>query len=704
MTAFAQTRQTPLGDSSEWAAFFNPDSIAVIGASADPSRSGGRVMATLATTGYAGTIIPISPSQPSIGALRCYKTLSDAPGAIDLALICVAAERVPAAILACGERGVRAAIVFADGFSHSGLGHELRSAIDAAKAKSGLRVIGPNTIGNRVINSSVYTTIATDIGLPQLPGSIATIGQSGGLSIYFGSAYLKHHGIGSKYVIDTGGEFDVDAAECLDWVADDPEISCAALILEGCRDGRRLMQAVQRMTQLGKPVVFWKTGRSQASAAQIASHTGALAGQAQIFEEGLRSAGAIIVRDETEFVDALHIASARRIPKGRRIGAITTSGGYAIITLDAVERFGMELPAMSVPPTTEQKALLGPANFGNPFDVYALFGAGRRSFDAALQWMEAQPDIDTIVIWLSYGNMFEPVRSMVLPALADAVARTDKVIFCCGMAPPEFERQLRDLGVLSFEEPTRLVQALSLVAPKPAPKPVAKAPHAAKPQRAAIGGENARALLAGIRSLPQVATERIATPEQAVAAQARFGGKVFMKLEGDRILHKTELGGVLGPLDARDVPDAFARLADTHKALGDPSAHIVMQPFEQGIELAFGGFTDVAFGPSVMVASGGIFLEVMKDTTFAVAPVTVAQAREMILDLRGAALLQGARGKPPADIEAAAQALSDFSQFVADHGADHSEIDINPVVVREQGRGVVAVDALIIPAEGKPHE
>lgn len=702
MAVTVQVEQRTIGI-SDLSAFFDPRSIAVIGASADLSRSGGRVMATLVKTGYAGTIIPIGSSQQNIGEHACYKTLHDAPGPIDLALICVAAERVSAAITECGDRGVRAAIVFADGFSHPELGPALRAAIEKAKAQSGLRVIGPNTVGNRVVNTNIFTTIATDIGMPQRSGHIATIGQSGGLSIYFGSAYLQHKDIGSKYVIDTGGEFDVDAAECLAWVADDPDITCAALILEGCRDGRKLMQAVGRMTELGKPVVFWKTGRTQASAAQIASHTGALAGQAQIFEEGLRSAGAIIVRDEIEFVDALHIASARRIPNGRRIGAITMSGGYAIITLDAAERFGMELPAPTVPPNDVQKSALGNASFRNPLDIYALFGSGRKSFDAALEWMDAQPDIDAILIWLSYGNMFELVQAMVLPALADTVARTDKIVFCCGMAPPDFARKLRDIGVLSFEEPTRLVQALSLVVPKSAQRrDEGAATH--KPQRPAIGGDNARRLLSSIRSLPQVTSAGIATLDDARAVQARLGGTVFMKLEGDRILHKTELGGVIGPLTGEGVAPAYERLSATLKALNDPTARIVMQASEHGVELAFGGFIDPSFGPSVMVACGGIFLEVLKDTAFAVAPITPQQARALILGLRGAALLHGARGRPHADIEAAALALSDFSIFVAEHSSDYSEIDINPVIVREHGHGIVAVDALIVPAEGNIHE
>lgn len=419
-------------------AFFRPSSIAVVGASADPSRSGGRVMATLAQTGFAGRIYPVTPSQERIGDHACVKSLAEIGAPVDQALICVSAERVPAAIRECAEAGVRAAIVFADGFSEPVLRLQMTEALDHARATSGLRVIGPNTIGNRVVNDKVYATIATDMMMPHLPGNIATIGQSGGLSIYFGSAYLKRKGIGSKYIIDTGGELDVDAAEALEWVADDPDVTCAALILEGCRDGRRLMRAVAKMTTLGKPVVFWKTGRSQASAAQIASHTGTLAGQAKVFEAGMRAAGAIVVADETEFVDTLAIASARRIPAGRRLGVVTPSGGFAIVTLDAAERAGLEIPAATVAPTEAQKAAIGPAHFANPLDVYALFGSGRKSFEASLRWMAGQPEVDALVLWQSYANLIEPIRQIVLATLSDVVRDIGKPLFCCGMTTPEF--------------------------------------------------------------------------------------------------------------------------------------------------------------------------------------------------------------------------------------------------------------------------
>jgi len=676
------------------AAFLAPRSIAVVGASVDPARSGGRALATLEITGYRGAIHCISPSQDRIGARHCYRSLGEAPGDIDLALICVSAERTPAAIRECGARGVRAALVFADGFSDPALGAELRAAMAEAKVACGLRVMGPNTVGSRDVNGRVFATIATDIGLPRAPGNVAVIGQSGGLTLYFGSAQLQARGVGAKYVIDTGAEFDLDAAECLEGVADDPEVACAALILEGCRDGRRLMAAVERMVALGKPVVFWKTGRSEASGAQIASHTGGLAGDAAVFEAALRVAGAIVVRDEMEFVDAITVAGFGRAPRGRRLGVVTPSGGYAIVTLDAAERFGLELPVAVVPPTEAQTAALGPAHFANPLDVYALFGKGRRSFEAALRWIDAQP-VDAIAIWLSYACMGEAAQVIVHDSLTDFVAASDKPVFCCGLTTPEFEAELRDLGVLWFEEPTRLAQALGLVAPH-APPAEALGPPRATGDGAVIAGARARAILSGMAALPHVRSLPIAGVAEAVAAQRELGGRVFLKLDGEGLAHKTEAGGVIGPLGADAVAAAYAQLADTRGLLADPSAAIVMQPCEDGVELALGAFIDPVFGPTVMVASGGVFLEILKDTAFAPAPVTAGQARDMILRLRGAPLLLGARGKPPCDVEAAAAALAELSRFITAHAAEYREIDINPLMVRGRGHGVVAVDALIV--------
>lgn len=679
--------------------FFAARGIAVLGASADPLRTGGRTLAILSMTGFAGAIHPVNPSQSSINGLRCYADIADVPSPLDLAIICLAAPRVPDAIRACARRGIRAAVVFADGFSDPALGEELRAALRDARALSGLRMVGPNTVGVRCVNDGVYATFATDIGTGGLPGSIATIGQSGGLTVYFGSAYLQRRGIGSKYIIDTGAEFDVDSADGLEFVAEDPEITCAALILEGCRDGARLLRAVDRMVARGKQVVFWKTGRSRAGLEQVASHTGALAGEARVFESALRDHGAIVVDDEIELVDCLTIAAARRLPKGRRLGVVTPSGGYAIATLDAAERFGMEVPQPATPPTIGQRQAMGGVALHNPLDYSGSVATGPSAERAALEWMAAQPNLDAILLWQAYGNL-NPRRRESLRATMDALSvQTDKPIFGCGVTTAAFEEELRERGVLWFEEPTRLVRALSLVAP-PAPVRAAVSPATAKPAdaRAIVAGGEARRILAAVLDLPPVETIEVASEEELQRCSG-IDTKWFLKLETETLPHKTELGLVQGPLAAADLLRAYGGLAAKQASI--PGSRIVLQPAESGVELAFGMMHDPVFGTTVMVATGGIFLEVLGDAAFALAPIDAERAKRLILGLKGAPLLLGARGKPLADIDAAAAALAGLSVFAAEQGAAYREIDINPVIVRPQGQGVVAVDALLVRRTGE---
>jgi acyl-CoA synthetase (NDP forming) len=680
--------------------FFAARGIAVVGASADEKRTGGRTMAVLAMTGYRGVVHPVNPRYPDINGSICYPDISAVPDPVDLAILCLAAEKVPEAIRACGRRGIPAAVVFADGFSETRLGAELRQALSEARALSGLRLIGPNTVGVRCVTTGVYPTFATDVGTGGLPGSIATIGHSGGLTVYFGSAYLQRRGIGSKYIIDTGAAFDVDVAEALEYVAEDEEITCAALLMEGCRDGARLCDAVGRMVAQNKSVVVWKMGRSRAGREQVASHTGALAGETEIFESVLRDHGAIIVDNETELVDCLTIAAAGRVPKGRRLGIVTPSGGYAIATLDAAERFGMEVPPPELPPTVEQRGQLGVANLHNPLDYSASIASGPMAERAGLEWMAAQPNLDAILLWQAYANLNPARRDKLRNTIIALTAQSRLPVFGCGITTPEFEEELRSRGVVWFEEPTRLVRALSMVAPpNPFEMPADAVPAAnGEKQQAVISGVQARRILSTIQDLPQVKAIDVPNPEEARAHQERWNTEIFLKLESDHVPHKTELGLVVGPLGAEDISAAFAGLAAKLSEL--PNAKIVAQPAEHGVELAFGMRDDPIFGAVVMVATGGIFIEVLHDAVFASAPFDIAKARQMIMKLKCAPLLLGARGKPPADIDAVAAALAGFSEFAAAKRKEYREMDVNPVIVRRRGQGVVAVDALLIPSSG----
>jgi acetate---CoA ligase (ADP-forming) len=680
-------------------AFFDPRSIAVIGASADITRAGGRALKALASAGYPGAIYPVNPNQKKIDQRTCYKSIADIKKPVELAVLCIPAERVPDVLRQCGAAGVKAALVFADGFRDPALRAELDAAIVEAKAASGLRVIGPNTIGIRNSHTRAYPTFSSATEEFPMPGPVATIAQSGGLSGVYGVVALRRRGIGPYCVIDTGNECDVDIAECLDYLAEEPGVTVISIIMEGARDGRRLMAAVQKARASSKAVVFLKTGRSAAAMHQVASHTGALAGSADMFDAALRHAGATVVRDEGELLDAVVLHASNRVPAGRRLGVVTPSGGYAIITLDAAERFGMDMPAPVIDPTDEQRAAIRLGVFGNPFDMSSTVTAGAHGLATSLLWMAAQPNIDAILLW--QATILDTPRTQpgVFAVLESLVKQTDKPVFCCGLTTPDFQAQLREIGVLWFEEPTRLVRALSLVVPEPLREPVARPAAEKKPdERTVVSGARARALLA---ELPHVTTLAVASPAAVSRALELLAAeRVILKVESEHIAHKTEHGLVTGPVKPGDVPAALNQMREARTKAGDPTAPIVLQPFERGTELALGAFIDPVFGPSVMVALGGIYLEILRDTVFAPAPVTEAEARQMVLRLKAADILLGARGRPPADIDAAARALAALSRFIVANGDRYAEIDVNPLIVKQAGQGAVAVDALLIEARG----
>jgi acyl-CoA synthetase (NDP forming) len=673
-------------------AFFDPASIAVIGASAETTRAGGRVLAALNAAGYPGKIYPVNPNQTEIAGLACYASVGAIPGQVELAVLCVPASAVPDVMRQCGAAGVKGAVVFADGFRDPTLRAAFDAALKDAKAASGLRVIGPNTVGIRNSHSRAYPTFSSAAESSPMPGPVATIGQSGGLSGVYGVTSLRRRGLGPYCVIDTGNEFDTDIADLLDYLATQDGVTVISVIMEGAKDGRRLMEAARKAKANGKTVVFLKTGRSAAALDQVATHTGALVGSAAMFDAAMRSAGAVVVQDETELMDAVVLHAFGKVPKGRRLGAVSPSGGYAILTLDAVERFGMEMPPVPIDPTPEQRAEVKLGVWGNPFDMSSTISSGPRGLETSLLWMASQPNIDAILLWQAAILDTPPAQPRVLAALQEMLKHTDKPVFGCGLCSPDFQAKLRDVGVMWFEEPTRLVRALSVVAPAAEPPPP-PAPHGPS-TRKVVSGPAARAALPTLPHVPSIA---VADAPAALKALSESGAeKAILKVESERIAHKTELGLVSSPLAPGDIPAEIARLQAIRAQTEDPTAPLILQPFVKGTELALGAFVDPVFGPSVMVALGGIFLEVMRDTVFAPAPVTVAEAQSMILRLKAVAVLRGARGRPPADIPAAAEALAALSRFIAENADKYAEIDINPLIVRPEGQGAVAVDAVLV--------
>lgn len=679
--------------------FFEPRGIAVIGASEGDERAGSRALDILLKFDYPGQVYPISRSKEALRGLKCYSTVADVPDPVDLAVICVNTQHVPRALLECGQRGIPAAVIFAAGFSgeDDSARRYLAELIDV-QCKFGVRVIGPNTIGIRSVEQKTWVTFAHDIESGVTPGGVAVIAQSGGLGVFYGSAYLRRRGVGTRYLIDTGNELDVDATEVLEYLADDPEVSCFALILEGSRDGRRLLRAVERARSFGKPVVFLKSGQSMSASAHVSSHTGAIAGDARLFEVAMASAGAIVVRNETEFVDVLDVLDVKRLPRGRRLGVVTPSGGFGILAIDASEEFGLELPNPADPPTVEEAVELASGALTNPFDYTSLSAARPDTLPTALGWMARQSNIDCLIIWTAYSRMGKEQCDEFEAIIVDLLARTNKPVFVCGMTTPEFKMKLRDLGVALFEEPSRLLRVLSLVSP---------VGHAGRVERddpsesinenalPAVVGAKAKDLLPGVE---YVETVEVSDAEAAVRICEEWGEAIF-KVESPLVAHKSEAGLVSDFVDVHRAAATFAKLLEARARSGTDDTPVTAQRREEGVELAIGGYMDPSLGPAVMVAMGGIYVEIMRDAVVALAPLDQSAAERLILSLRGASLLTGVRGREANDISAAAHALVVVSEFMVEHGRDWDSIEINPLIVRGVGRGAVAVDTLFAPAK-----
>lgn len=678
-------------------ALFDPKSVAIVGASEEPTRAGGRIVGYMADNGYAGRLHYVNPTRSTLRGRPCYPTIADVPEPVDLALIVLGADRVPEAVADCAKSGARAAVVFATGFAEAGAaGIELQSRLAAGLRGTRMRLLGPNTAGVRRTDIGLFGEQGTNLGtVGYRAGSVAMISQSGALGGYFGSTYLLHQlGVGSRYFVDTGNEVDVDVADCVEHISRDEAVSCVAMILESCRDGRKLAAAVRSARERGRPVLCLKVGRTAAGIDAARSHTAAMASRTELLEAELAAAGAFVTRDEVQLADALLLHSTGAVPRGRRLGIVTPSGGFGVMALDLASELGVELPDIARP-TDGALVRSGLGAMSNPLEVAALAAPGTDLLEASLRHVGAQPTVDAVVLWHPHRLLLVGEQEGHVAALRRAREAGGKPHFHCGIAPAEVKARLQAAGIVSFDSPTRLMRAVAAVAPAaPAAVAAKAAGRYADDGGTVMPADEARERLLGA-GIAFVETVVVRDARDAAAVHERWGRPVMLKLETSAATHKTERGLAIGPLSGASIPAAFARLAGSETARLDPAARVVAQPYETGIELALGAYVDPAFGPSVMAAHGGIFVEVLKDAAFAAAPIGRSRALALLGSLRISPALLGARGRP-ADLEAAADALVALSRFIAAAGDPGLSVDVNPLIVRAHGAGAVAVDARIV--------
>lgn len=692
---------------------FAPSSIAVIGASSDPTKIGGRPIKFLKAHGYAGGIYPVNPRGGRVQGLDALTTIAELPPGLDHAIVALPASAVLDAAKACADRGVRAMTVFSAGFAEVGeQGAAMQAELSALARESGMRIIGPNCMGVMNFHTGMIASFAfmVDLGLPRL-GRTALVSQSGA----FGGQALvmaRRRGLPLGAWVTTGNECDVEMADCLAYFARDEQTDVIMAYMEGCRSPDKLVYALELARERGKPVIMVKAGRSEVGQLAAQSHTGALAGNDRVFDSLFRQYGVYRAESIESFFDVAYAAgSGKRVPQGK-LGIFTVSGGVGVLMADDAEDHGLALEALPAATQADLQALLPLAAVRNPVDGTAQIWSDMQVFRHFLRTMLREGGYEAVIFFLTampYApHLQQPLREIFKDLRSEF---PDAVLILSMLAPPDLQDDLADAGYLIYEDASRAVKAVaalhSLSQPPDSPIDRARLPCISRRQLCEGSNEyQAKQILAeaGIPILP----ERVVTTfDEARRAAVEVAYPLVLKVLSQDILHKSELNAVaLNLEDEASLRKAWHDIRSA-VAIAQPQARIdgmLLAPMaEEGIEMIMGVQRDPVFGPVVMIGFGGIFAELLNDVSLRMAPVDRVGARKMLAELKGFGMLNGARGKPKADIEALVDALVRLSVFADLHADLLESIDINPLRVYTEGKGALALDAAIIvrTAEGE---
>lgn len=691
-------------------ALMSPRSIAIIGASQEATKIGGRPVDLLRRHGYAGRIYPVNPKAALVQGLKAYASVADLPEAPDLAIVAVDAERASEAVEQCAARGVRSVVVFSSGFAELGeQGRAMQERLRLAARRTGMRVLGPNCLGAvSIADKSIATfSIVLEHSMPAA-GSLGIVSQSGNLGSYT-MRLASERGVGVSRFITTGNECDIDIADGIAWMARDPATKVILCCLEACRDAGRLISALEEARDAGKPVITMKIGTSAAGQAAAASHTGAMAGSDAVFDALFARCGAVRVRSIDELIDLGHAASILlpdRLPKGPGIAILTASGGFGVLLADAAQSVGLTLPELGQQTQRQILELVPFASARNPVDATAQMSSRPDLLAKIMSAVVADERADTVILPLPFSLHLPRLRSIYMDTLRDIRAQfPHRPVVLCVDGPEDALIELHALGfptVESFDGCCATVAALVRLQavskhPQDVPTVEQARPLPAEAFRHELGAKRALAD-AGV---PALAEYLVHDADAAACAATEIGYPVVLKIASPDLPHKTEAGGVVVGIGSEaEVRRAYAQMRD-RVATKAPHAAIdgvIVAPMAKGVaELILGSRIDPVFGPVVMVGLGGIFAEILQDSAVQMAPVSETQAMAMLKSLKAFAVLDGARGRPRADLDAAARAVAALSRFAAAHADTIAEIDINPLLLRAEGEGAVALDALLIP-------
>jgi acetate---CoA ligase (ADP-forming) len=694
--------------------FLDARSCAVIGASRDPESIGGRLFRNLVTQPFGGVVYPVNPSSAVVQGVAAYPSIEHVPDDVELAFIAVPAARVRAVAEQCGRKGVRALVVISSGFGEVGLeGHERQEELLAVCRAYGMRMIGPNCMGIANTDPAVRLNGTFVTAWPP-EGRVAFMSQSGAL----GLAVMNQAGVlgmGLSSFVSVGNKADISANDLLAYWDEDPRTDVVLLYLESFGNPRRFGRYARQMGRR-KPIVAVKSGRSAAGARATSSHTGALlASNDTTVDAVFRQHGVIRTDTLEEMFDVATLLSNQPIPAGRNVAIVTNAGGLGIQCADTCESRGLQVPELSDGTVDRLRAFLAPeASVGNPVDMIA--SAGPQDYARAIQTVADDPDVDALIV--IYIPPLEQDAPPIARAMVDAIGSLSRSIpvLTCFMSARGIPDELRglDVRIPSYAYPEQAAIALAHAADHGSWR---ARPEGSVPELLGVREDEAHALIAAALQrgeswltpdevaslldcygLPRVREAAVATAKEAGDAAAAMGGRVVLKAAGP--VHKTDADAVRLDLQPGQILDEADAMRDRLRVRGeDAGGFIVQEMVTGGTEMLVGAASDPVFGPVVAVGAGGVTVELTRDVSVGVAPLTGVDADDMVRRLTTFPLLDGFRGAPKKDVAALVDVVLRVSAL-ADQHPEVVEMDCNPVMVLPHG--AVVVDARVRVREAAP--
>lgn len=691
--------------------FFAPRSVALVGASADLGKFGGRCFRQLRDFGFSGRIYPVNPRLSTLDGLEVYPDLASLPEAPDHVLIVVPSPAIPDVIRQCGALGVPFATIFSSGFAEGGReqGRALQAEITALARQHGVRFMGPNCNGLINYVDGVALTSTATINGPRAPsGDVAVLGHSGGLAQVNVMWRAQQAGLGISYQVSSGNDADLDMLDFAGFMVDDPHTRVILMLSETIRDPARLRSLAERARAAGKPIVMMKLGRTEDGRKAAISHTGALAGSDAVADDVLRQLGIIRVNDCHEMIDAAMVLRQPRPYAGRRLAAISISGGNLVHLADQGPLHGLEFPAFTEATQTRLSALI--PNYGqaaNPADVTSAAIGSPKIFSGVLEAIADDPAVDVVVPVLTLH------ARQIIEAAAGAVRNCGKPFALvwsggCTDDPALTPEALVRRGLPVYRDIAPAMRAISLAAEhaERAARPVSP------PRSPALDPRDVQAWMDSLPAEPNEAEAKgllakagfpvpegivAATPAAAGEAARRLGGPVAVKVVSTAA-HKTELGGVRLGICGAEEAEAAARAIEASVRERAPGLAIggflVERMASPGMEVILGLSADPVLGTILTVGLGGIHAELLADVAHRMLPIDADEARAMLRQLRGWPLLAGYRGRPGADIDALVSLILRLSDLGMSGGI--AALDLNPVMVAPPGGGAMVCDALLV--------